>query len=79
MDTDLTLGFSAGGDDYLSKPFSNAELLSRVLGDDDLSLFPHPDGSEHVPPADLSQQVLSSGQTHNLPVCPVILFPLVGI
>ena len=24
------MGFSAGGDDYISKPFSNAELLLRV-------------------------------------------------
>ncbi len=29
-DTDKVLGFSAGGDDYLVKPFSYAELLSRV-------------------------------------------------
>lgn len=31
-DSDLTLGFSAGGDDYLAKPFSYAELLARVKG-----------------------------------------------
>lgn len=28
--SDKALGFSAGGDDYLSKPFSNAELIYRV-------------------------------------------------
>lgn len=31
-DSDLTLGFSSGGDDYLAKPFSYAELLARVKG-----------------------------------------------
>lgn len=31
-DSDLTLGFSVGGDDYLAKPFSYAELLARVKG-----------------------------------------------
>ncbi|WP_020614671.1 response regulator transcription factor [Sediminispirochaeta bajacaliforniensis] len=31
-DSDLTLGFSTGGDDYLAKPFSYAELLARVKG-----------------------------------------------
>ncbi len=30
QDTDLTMGFSAGGDDYLVKPFSCNELLNRV-------------------------------------------------
>ena len=30
MEGDKTLGFSCGGDDYLAKPFSYAELLSRV-------------------------------------------------
>mgnify|MGYP001136363441 FL=1 len=29
-DTDKDIGFSAGGDDYLVKPFSYTELLSRV-------------------------------------------------
>lgn len=28
--SDKAVGFSAGGDDYLSKPFSNAELIYRV-------------------------------------------------
>lgn len=32
LDTDLTTGFSSGGDDYLTKPFSSAELLARVKG-----------------------------------------------
>lgn len=30
QDSDKTMGFSSGGDDYLSKPFSYAELISRV-------------------------------------------------
>lgn len=29
-DSDKTLGFSSGGDDYLAKPFSYSELTSRV-------------------------------------------------
>lgn len=29
-DSDKTLGFSSGGDDYLAKPFSYPELVSRV-------------------------------------------------
>lgn len=32
LDSDLTMGFSSGGDDYISKPFSYAELLARVKG-----------------------------------------------
>ena len=30
QDSDLTMGFSAGGDDYLVKPFSYNELINRV-------------------------------------------------
>lgn len=30
QDSDKTMGFSAGGDDYLVKPFSYSELISRV-------------------------------------------------
>lgn len=30
QDSDKVMGFSAGGDDYLSKPFSYVELVSRV-------------------------------------------------
>lgn len=30
QDSDKTMGFSAGGDDYLVKPFSYTELISRV-------------------------------------------------
>lgn len=29
-DSDKTLGFSSGGDDYLAKPFSYSELISRL-------------------------------------------------
>lgn len=32
LDSDLITGFSSGGDDYLTKPFSSAELLARVKG-----------------------------------------------
>ena len=32
LDSDLTMGYSCGGDDYLTKPFSCAELLARVKG-----------------------------------------------
>ena len=32
LDSDLTMGFSSGGDDYLAKPFSYVELLARVKG-----------------------------------------------
>lgn len=30
QESDKAMGFSAGGDDYISKPFSNSELLLRV-------------------------------------------------
>ncbi|MEG0320195.1 MAG: response regulator transcription factor, partial [Niameybacter sp.] len=30
QESDKTMGFSAGGDDYMTKPFSNSELLLRV-------------------------------------------------
>lgn len=30
QDSDKTMGFLAGGDDYLTKPFSNSELIGRV-------------------------------------------------
>ena len=30
LDSDLTMGFSVGGDDYLVKPFSYSELINRV-------------------------------------------------
>jgi len=30
QESDKAIGFAAGGDDYLSKPFSNAEFLMRV-------------------------------------------------
>lgn len=32
QDDDLTMGFSSGGDDYLTKPFSYTELMARVKG-----------------------------------------------
>ena len=31
-ESDLTMGYSSGGDDYLVKPFSYSELLARVKG-----------------------------------------------
>lgn len=30
QESDMTMGFSAGGDDYLVKPFSYNELINRV-------------------------------------------------
>lgn len=32
QESDLTMGFSLGGDDYITKPFSYVELLARVKG-----------------------------------------------
>ena len=32
QNSDLVLGYSSGGDDYLSKPFSYSELIARVKG-----------------------------------------------
>lgn len=32
QESDLTMGYSSGGDDYLAKPFSYPELLARVKG-----------------------------------------------
>ena len=32
QDSDLTMGYSSGGDDYLAKPFSYPELMARVKG-----------------------------------------------
>ena len=32
QESDLTMGYSSGGDDYLVKPFSYPELLARVKG-----------------------------------------------
>ena len=31
-ESDLTLGFSYGGDDYIAKPFSYVELIARIKG-----------------------------------------------
>lgn len=30
QESDMAMGFSAGGDDYISKPFSNSQLLLRI-------------------------------------------------
>jgi DNA-binding response OmpR family regulator len=32
QNSDLVLGYSAGGDDYLEKPFASSELIARVKG-----------------------------------------------
>lgn len=38
-DSDKTLGFSSGGDDYLAKPFSYPELISRVKALSDVTRY----------------------------------------
>ena len=41
QDSDKTLGFSSGGDDYLAKPFSYNELISRSKGSKKYIRDPH--------------------------------------
>lgn len=49
QESDMTLGFSSGGDDYLIKPFSSNELLMRVKG---LLRRFHTYGGVQTPPID---------------------------
>lgn len=60
MDSDKTLGFSSGGDDYLAKPFSYNELTARVKAL--LRRYYVYKGKESSEPANVEKKNLSIGE-----------------
>lgn len=60
MDSDKTLGFSSGGDDYLAKPFSYNELTARVKAL--LRRYYVYKGKENSEPANVEKKNLSIGE-----------------
>lgn len=59
MDSDKTLGFSSGGDDYLAKPFSYNELTARVKAL--LRRYYVYKGKESSPQENIEKKTLSIG------------------
>lgn len=75
-DSDKTLGFSSGGDDYLAKPFSYSELTSRVKalirryqvyrGKDESTPHKAPLQYQHLLIDEAGEEVLSDGKPLDL-------------
>ena len=64
QESDLTLGYSSGGDDYLVKPFSYPELLARVKGL--LRRYQVYRGKPEAAPAELEWNGLRVSQDSNM-------------
>ena len=64
QESDLTLGYSSGGDDYLVKPFSYPELLARVKGL--LRRYQVYRGKPEAAPAELEWRGLRVSQESNM-------------
>ena len=64
QESDLTMGYSSGGDDYLVKPFSYPELLARVKGL--LRRYQVYRGKPEAAPADLEWNGLRVCQDSNM-------------
>lgn len=68
QDSDKTMGFSAGGDDYLAKPFSYSELISRVK-----SLLRRYYIYQGKPAAPAVQEVLMAGRVRVEPASQTVM------